>query len=204
MDVFKDDLLEAVGQVVPPLLLAAVARHVAPAGPVLTAEEAGDALLSAICPDRRFGPLGTKALIGCEIIDGDEMKWLTPSECAMHPGLSDWTPCTLAQAAMLPVETANQLTGACTSVPYFRSVGVITAEGLCSGQLVMTFPNGGRATVVYGQRAQVEPVASSAYAITGDALCAIGDRLRHSENEAETQAVLAEQLERGVYPATVH
>lgn len=204
MDILKDDLLEAVGAVAPPLLLAAVARHVDALGAVLTTEEAGDALLSAICPERRFGPLGTKALIGCEIIDGEEMKWLTPSECAMHPGLSDWTPCTLAQAAMLPVETANQLAGACIPVPFFRSVGVITAEGLCSGQLVMTFNNGARATVVYGQRAQVEPVASSAYAITGDALCAIGDQLRRSENDAAALAVLAEQSERGVYPATVH
>lgn len=204
MDLLKDDLLEAVASVAAPLLVAAVTRQLDALGPILTPEEAGCALVSAICPERRFGPLGTKALIGCEINHNGETVWLSPGECSLHPGLSDWTPHCLAQATMLPTETAYTMAAATGLVPVFESVGVVVGEGLCSGQLAMTFASGARAIVYYGQRPAGGLFSSASYALSGDGLYEIGDHLRRALNEASALAVQAERVERAVCTVTVH
>ncbi len=204
MDVLKDDLLEAVAAVAAPLLLTAVTRQLDALGPVLRAEEAGGALLSAICPERRFGHLGTKTLIGCEVMHDGETVWLTPGECALHPGLSDWTPHCLAQAAMLPAECAYTMANATGAVPVFESVGVVIGEGLCSGQMAMTFASGARVIVYYGQRPEGGLFSSASYGLSGDGLYEIGNRLRRAVNEASALAMQADQVERAMCAATVH
>lgn len=205
MDILKDDLLEVVGAYAPPLLVFAVARQLGDLGPVVTAEQAGGALAAALCPERKYGPLGTKALVGCEVQHNGETVWLTPAQCLMNPALADWTPPCLAQAFTLPVETAYALTAALVAVPIFESVGVIVAEGVCSGQLALTFPqSGARVIVYYGQRVTSGLFASTTYAVSGDGLYAIGDALRRASAEADAAALDAEVRERAMVGATVH
>ena len=204
MDVIKDDLSEAVAAVAPPLLLAAVSRQLEALGPVLTAEEAGGAIIAAVCPESRYGPLGTKALIGCEINHNGETVWLSPGECALHPGLSDWTPHCLAQAAMLPAETAYAMVNATGAPPVFESVGVVIGEGLCSGQLAMTFASGARVIVYYGQRPEGGLFSSTSYGVSGDGLYEIGNHLRRASNESAALAMQAERTERAMGAETVH
>lgn len=204
MDVLKDDLLEALGGAAAPLFLSAVSRQLNGFGPVLTTEEAGGALISALCPDTKFGPLGAKPLIGCELREGGEKVWLTPGECAMHPGLADWTPPSLAQAVMLPLETAYSLAGGCCPTPVFTTVGVATSEGLCSGQLAMTFSHGGRAIVYYGQAPRPDDFAITSHTMSCDWLFRIGDALRRFGNATEAEVRAVERLERAYLAATVH
>lgn len=205
MDVLKDDLLEAVAATAPPLLVAAVSRLLDDYGPALKTEQAGSVLAAALCPDRKFGPLGLKPLVGCEVYHGDTMAWLTPAQCMMNPGLADWAPACLAQAFMLPVEAQYALTAAIAKTPVFESVGVVVGEGLCSGQLALTFPeSGARVIVYYGQRPAGDLFASTTYAVSGDGLCAIGDRLREAVNAAEAAANQAELRERRFQPETMH
>lgn len=204
MDVLKDDLLEAVGAVAAPLLLSAVARQLDSLGPVLTVEQAGGAIVSALCPETRFGPLGTKTLIGCDLVHDGEAVWLSAGECALHPGLSDWTPHSLAQAAMLPAEAAYTMAGACQTIPMFESVGVVIGEGLCSGQLALTFASGARAVAYYGQKPAGGLFSSTSHAISGDGLFEIGNRLRRSVNEAAALAAVAEAAPAHHSIVTVH
>lgn len=197
--------MEVVAATAPPLLVAAVSRLLDDYGPALTAEQAGGVLAAAICPERKFGPLGLKAFVGCEVYHGGDMAWLTPEQCMMNPALADWTPACLAQAFMLPVETQYALTGVVAKVPIFESVGVVIGEGLCSGQLSLTFPDSGaRVIAYYGQRATGGLFASVSHAVSGDGLCAIGDRLRDAVNEAEAAAQQAETRERAFQPETMH
>lgn len=205
MDVLKDDLLEVVAATAPPLLVAAVSRLLDDYGPALTTEQAGGVIAAAICPERKFGPLGVKPLVGCEIYHGGEVVWLTPAQCVMNPGLADWTPACLAQAFMLPVETQYALTGVVSKVPVFESVGVVVGEGHCSGQLAMTFPDSGaRVIAYYGQRTTGGLFASTSHAVSGDGLCALGDRLRDAVNAAEAAEQQAEARERTFQPETLH
>lgn len=205
MDVIKADLLEAVAATAPPLLVATLSRLLDDCGPVITAEQAGGAIAAAICPERKFGPLGLKPLVGCEVQHGADVVWLTAAQCAMNPGLSDWTPPCLAQAFMLPVETQYALTGVVSAVPIFESAGVVIGEGLCSGQLALTFPaSGARVIAYYGQRATGGLFSSVSHAVSGDGLCAIGDRLRDAASAAEVASQEAEARERAFLPETLH
>lgn len=196
MKIIRDDFLDAIDHVATPLMRATVAAGVRDAGAVLSADTAGAALVSAICPDRRFGPLGEKPLVGCELVFDNETTWLTPSQCAMHPGLSDWTPPSLAQAFMLPVEVAMTLAHVVGTAPIFQTAGVVTAEGMCSGQLVLTFTSGAKATVFYGQRFTGLHLVTTAYAIAGDGLFAIGEHLRQRAATDDAAMVQAERMER--------
>lgn len=196
MKILRDDLLDAVDQVGSPLMRAAVAAALDQSGPVLNAQEAGSAIIVAVCSERRFGALGAKPLIGCELAMGGETVWLNADECALHPGLSDWTPGTLAEAFMLPAEVAFTMANLTGSAPVFRSAGVVTAEGLCSGQLAMSFASGALATVFYGQRFTGLHLMTVAHAIAGDGLFAIGERLRQRAASDEAVLLQTERIER--------
>lgn len=205
MDIPKDDLVEAAGALVSPLMLSALTRQLASAGSLLTLEEAGGAILGALCPETRYGPLGVKRLVGCEIFHGGEATLLDPSQCAMHPGLSDWTPPSLAQALMLPVESAFSMIDATSTLPLFDTVSVVVAEGHCSGHLTLTFPNSGATAVIhYGQPRNPDLFTATSHSISGDGLWKLGHLIRRLANAARAEATEVQKQEQALGGLTVH
>lgn len=195
MKINRDDFLQAVGQHAPPLFQAAVSRALSDAGPVISIDVAGGAIAAALCADRRFGDLGSKSLAGCELSFNGTSVWLTADQCVMHPGLGEWIRPCLAQAFMLPAELAATLAHAtCVEVPNIQTVGILTGEGHCSGQMVLAFASGAIATVVYGQRFTGSHFSTTAHVIAGDSLFAIGDELREADKADEMAAALEERL----------
>ena len=116
----------------------------------------------------------------------------------MHPGLGEWSRPCLAQAFMLPVELAATMAHATGTVPVVETVGVVTGEGLCSGQLVLSFASGAVATIFYGQRFQGAHFCTTAQSVTGDGLFAIGNALREADRADDAATALAQAMEPSV------
>lgn len=176
-------LIEAVEASAPPLLASRFKKLVQDR-PVITSEEAGGALCAALCSETRYGDLGAKPLIGGAIHLNGETAWLTPEQLMLNPGLGEWSPAFLAQAMMLPVESAYAMTGATMQLPSFDFVGVVVAEGVCAGRFALTFATGAQATLWFGQAADASLFASQTYALSGHGLANVGNTLRHITNAA--------------------
>lgn len=207
MAIRTTDLLDAFAAIAPPLFLSALSRQLGPLERMAASAEVGGAIVSALCPEVRFGDLGSKVLVGVEVYHSDGGgAWLCPDQVAISAGLSDWVPHTLAEAAMVPVEATRTLADAVSDVPIFEAVGVVIAEGLCSGQLSLTFPKtGARAVAYYGQRVLGGMFATTSYGIAGDALCAVGNHLRLAVNAHTEMVIAGEAQERAALQrATVH
>lgn len=181
MRITRSDFLSALGAHAPPLLVAAAAKAADPLGPVLTEPDAGAILASALCPETKFGPLGAKALVGCDLTYQGRTVFLTPGQCALHVGLSDWTRPSLAEAFMVPVEVGYSMIHATAAVPVFDVVSIVIGEGLCSGQLSIRFASGAHAIVYYGQKPQPNRFALTVHSMSGDGLYAMGEALLATE-----------------------
>lgn len=181
MRIIRSDFLTALGAHAAPLLFAAANKAAQELGPVLTLYEAGSLLAAAICPETKFGHLGAKTLVGCDLTHGGRTVFLPPDQCALHVGLSDWTRHTLAEAIMLPLEVAYSLAHATSTVPVFDVISIVVSEGLCSGQLTIRFPSGAHAVAYYGQVPQPGRFACAAHSISGDGLYAMGLALLDAE-----------------------
>lgn len=201
------DLLDAFAAIAPPLYLSALSRQLGPLDRMAASAEVGAAIVSALCPDTRFGDLGAKELVGVEVYHADGGgAWLCPDQVAISAGLSDWVPHTLAEAAMVPVEATRTLADAVSDVPIVDAVGVVIAEGVCSGQLSLTFPTtGARVIAYYGQRVLGTLFATTSYGLAGASLCAVGDHLRLAVNAHTEMVIAGEAQERAALQrATVH
>lgn len=184
----RTDFLKAFGAQASPLVLAAASKAAANLAPALSALEAGAVILAAVCPETKFGPLGPKALIGCDLSYNGRSVFLTPDDCSTHPGLSAWTRPTLAGAFMVPVEVGYTMAHSTGAVPVFDLATVVLAEGLCSGQLSIRFASGAHALLYYGQRPASSHFVAVAHSVSGDALYAIGEALIDAEAESAMPA----------------
>jgi len=206
MDFSKPDLLTAIGAVASPLLVAGVAAALTGDRFAVSVEALGGALAEAVCPERKYGPLGPKRLVGVEIVSGGDVAWLDALDAMLHPALGEWTPGTLGQAFALPVVAGYaHYNETIPNAPIIEMASVVVVEGCCSGQVSLRFPESGAiATVMYGQRMTGGNFASASYSLNGFALHDLGRQLQRRTVAAETALAALDAAERAALSQTVH
>lgn len=203
MQIPKSQLATAFAEYAAPAMVQAFTNAL-PGHESLTLEEAGRALVTALCPFDRYGDIGGKTLSGIEVRTDGQSAWLDPQTVINHPHLWVWAETIFAQAVMVPVEAAYSMAYLTGPIATFRGVSVTFGEGICSCRVEMFHPDSGATvTAYYGSKPDTF-FSTVCHTYSGDALFMLGDRLRLANNEAIQAAHDEAARERAESRLTVH